>query len=62
MKAIVSYFAASRAELTKVTWPTRKQTARLTVLVIIFSIIMAIILGAFDLMFSTLVQKVIIKG
>ncbi len=62
MKPLVNYFAASRAELAKVTWPNRRQTVRLTMLVILFSIVMAAILGSLDFLFSTLVQKVIVKG
>jgi preprotein translocase subunit SecE len=62
VKPLVEYFAASRAELAKVTWPNRRQTARLTLLVVAFSIVMAGVLGALDVGFSTLVQKVIVKG
>jgi len=36
------------AELSKVTWPTRKELSASTVVVIILSIIAAIILGLFD--------------
>jgi len=62
MKPLIEYFAASRAELAKVTWPNRRQTIRLTMLVIIFSLVMAAILGSLDFIFSNLVQKVIVKG
>ncbi len=62
LKPIVEYFSASRTELTKVTWPTRRQTAKLTFLVIVFSLVFAAFLGALDLGFSTLVQKIIVKG
>lgn len=62
MNSLFRYFADSRAELSKVTWPNRRQTARLTVLVIIFSLIFAVILGGLDLVFSELVQRVILKG
>ena len=62
MKPLIEYFAASRAELAKVTWPTRRQTTRLTMQVILFSLIMAAILGALDLVFTTIVQKIIVKG
>lgn len=62
MKALIEYFRAARIELAKVTWPTRRQTARLTGLVIAFSLIFAAFLGGLDLGFSTLVQKVIVKG
>ncbi len=59
MKPLFDYLAASRAELTKVSWPNRRQTIRLTLVVIVFSLVMAAILGALDLGFSTLLQKVI---
>ena len=62
MKPLFDYFAASRAELAKVSWPDRRKTMRLTLLVIVFSILMAALLGALDWVFSTLVQKIIVKG
>ena len=39
-------------ELSKVTWPTRKETWSQTIVVIIVSIIAAIILGVFDAVWS----------
>ena len=39
-------------ELSKVTWPTRKETWSQTIIVIIVSIIAAIILGVFDSVWS----------
>jgi preprotein translocase subunit SecE len=62
MKPLINYFSASRAELAKVTWPNRRQTLRLTLTVIVFSAIFATILGALDFGFSTLIQKLVIKG
>ena len=62
MKPLLEYFSASRAELAKVSWPNRRQTIRLTLQVVIFSLAMAAILGALDLVFLTIIQKVIIKG
>jgi preprotein translocase subunit SecE len=55
----MDYLSASRAELAKVSWPTRPQTIRLTILVIAFSLVMAAVLGSLDLVFQSLVQKVI---
>ena len=37
-----------RNELAKVVWPTRAETLRYTVTVIVFSLIVALVLGAFD--------------
>jgi preprotein translocase subunit SecE len=62
VKPLLEYFSASRVELSKVTWPNRRQTIQLTSVVIIFSLAFAAFLGALDLGFSTLVQKIIAKG
>jgi len=62
VKPLIEYFAASRVELSKVTWPNRRATVRLTFQVIIFSLLFAAFMGALDLFFTTLVQKVIVKG
>lgn len=35
-------------ELAKVVWPSRSETVKYTVTVIIFSVIVSVILGAFD--------------
>jgi len=58
----MDYLSASRAELLKVSWPSRRQTIRLTLLVIGFSLVMAAVLGLMDFLFSNLVQKIIVKG
>ena len=58
----MEYLSASRAELAKVSWPNRRQTIRLTLLVIAFSLVMAAVLGLMDFLFSNLVQKIIVKG
>ncbi len=62
MKPLFDYFSASRAELAKVAWPNRRATMRLTLMVIVFSIGFALALGAIDWVFSTLIQKLILKG
>ncbi len=62
MKPLFEYFAASRVELSKVTWPNRRATARITFQVIVFSLLFAAFMGVLDLLFTTLVQKVIVKG
>ncbi len=62
MKPLFDYLSASRVELTKVSWPNRRQTIRLTFVVIVFSIVVAITLGLMDMGFSWLLQNVIIKG
>ena len=46
------YFSDSFSELRKVTWPTKEQLVQLTIIVIIFSLIVALILGILDYGFS----------
>jgi preprotein translocase subunit SecE len=49
------------SELRKVTWPTRQETAHLTLVVIIVSILFGIVLGAADLGFSWLIENTILR-
>lgn len=49
-----------RVELAKVTWPTRGETIQYTLVVIGMGIGMALLLGVFDLLFKTLLQKFIL--
>lgn len=46
-------------EVRKVTWPNRTEIIRLTVAVIIISVIVGIFLGGIDFILTTLLQKVI---
>ena len=52
---IVRYFKETRAEIGKVTWPTREEGTRLTVVVLIVTTIAALVLFAIDSFFSYLV-------
>ena len=47
-------FRETISELRKVVWPTREQTTRLTILVIVVSAFMGVLLGAVDLGFGRL--------
>ncbi len=44
----VTFFKESRVELRKVRWPTREETVRYTIAVIIASGVLAMYLGAID--------------
>ncbi|MBT5015878.1 preprotein translocase subunit SecE [Candidatus Peregrinibacteria bacterium] len=50
--AMVAYFKNSFNELRKVTWPTKEQTLRLTIIVSIFSLIVAFFFGVLDYVFN----------
>jgi preprotein translocase subunit SecE len=51
---IVQPLRESRAEMRKVVWPTREETIRLTVVVILLSAVMSAILFTADALFSWL--------
>ena len=51
-KKIHTFVVEVCVELSKVTWPSRKETWSQTIVVIVVSIIAAIILGVFDAMWS----------
>ena len=53
---LVRYLKETRAELRKVTWPTRQQAINLTLIVLAVTIVMALFLGAVDLIFATLMR------
>lgn len=48
MSKIIQFFRDVKAEMSKVVWPSRRDTIRYTATIIVFSIIMAAILGAAD--------------
>jgi preprotein translocase subunit SecE len=62
MNRLANYLKEARAELMRVTWPTRSQAIQLTISVIVFSVFFAVIIGILDYGFSQFLQKVILKG
>ena len=42
------FFGEVKNELAKVVWPTRSETIKYTLTVIVFSVVVSLILGAFD--------------
>lgn len=48
-----------RAEIEKVTWPTRNETITLTIIVVIISFIVGIYLGVLDLLFTKMLEFLI---
>ncbi|HPA25313.1 MAG TPA: preprotein translocase subunit SecE [bacterium] len=59
MNKLTQYFSESKTELKKVIWPTKKQTLNHTLLVIGFSLGMAIFLGAVDLGLTKLMELIL---
>jgi len=53
----VKYLKESRAELTKVVWPTRQETTRMTIVVIVVSVLVGAYIAGLDTLFTSLVGK-----
>ena len=60
MNKLINYIKDTRGEMKHVSWPTRSQAVGFTVVVIAISIIVAILLGAFDYIFTLILEKFII--
>lgn len=56
---VKNYVKGSFEELTKVTWPTKNQAIKLTIIVLIFCLVVALFLGAVDYGFSTLYNYIL---
>lgn len=54
---IIAFLKEVRLEIKKVNWPTREETTRYTLIVIGISVAVAIFLGGFDFIFTTLLNK-----
>ena len=58
--AIVKYFQDTRAELRRVTWPTRDETKNLTSIIVVVTLLMAFFLGSLDYIFQWVVAGIIV--
>lgn len=57
---LIKYFKETRAELRKVTWPTRDETRTLTGIIVAVTVAMAIFLGFLDYIFQIVSAGVIV--
>lgn len=55
------FFSDIIAELKKVTWPSRRETTNLTVIVIIVAVAVGLFLGLIDFGFSQLMTFILVK-
>jgi preprotein translocase subunit SecE len=60
MNKIMTFVSEVRAEIKKVSWPTKDELVGTTIIVCIIVLIFALILGAMDAMFSAVIKKLII--
>ena len=61
-KSRFAFFRDIFEELKKITWPSRSDTIRLTIIVIALCALVGLILGAIDYGFAELVAKVFLGG
>jgi preprotein translocase subunit SecE len=58
--ALVRYFRDTRAEISKVSWPTREEGLRLTWVVSVVTLVAAIVLFGIDSLFAWIVTRIIL--
>ncbi len=56
---IREFFQESRQEFKRVNWPTREETIRYTLFVVVFSLAVALFLGVLDYGFVQILEKII---
>ncbi|KKR23914.1 MAG: Protein translocase subunit secE/sec61 gamma [Candidatus Yanofskybacteria bacterium GW2011_GWD2_39_48] len=58
MEKLITFLKEVKVELSKVSWPTKKQTAVYTAVVIGMSLLLAIFLGFLDFVFEYLIKLI----
>jgi preprotein translocase subunit SecE len=61
LERIKRFFSESRQELRHVNWPTRQEATRLTIIVIVISLGLALFLGFFDYLFTYFIRNIILQ-
>jgi preprotein translocase subunit SecE len=56
-----AFFGEVKNELAKVVWPTKSETVKYTVTVIVFSIAIALVLGLFDYLLLKVFEALVTK-
>ena len=57
MQQALEFLREAKAELLRVSWPSKKEMVRHTVVVVMISFVAAIFLGTLDSLFSYLAQR-----
>jgi preprotein translocase subunit SecE len=59
MKQVVNFFGEVKLELSKVTWPSKEEVTKLTLIVFVVSGILGGYVGGLDYLFTTLLAKIV---
>lgn len=58
---VPKFFRDIISELKKVTWPTREETTRLTVAVVVVAVTIGLVLGGVDISFNWVVDRTLLR-
>ncbi|OGM15078.1 preprotein translocase subunit SecE [Candidatus Woesebacteria bacterium RIFCSPHIGHO2_02_FULL_42_20] len=61
MKNTLGFLSEVKSEISKVTWPTRDEVTKLTLIVVAVSLIVGLYLGGLDYLFTKLLELIIYK-
>ncbi|MDT8437156.1 MAG: preprotein translocase subunit SecE [Gemmatimonadota bacterium] len=59
IRTMQEFFEGVQAEMRKVTWPDREQLRNATAVILVFVIVLAIVIGAMDSIFSAVVRATV---
>lgn len=59
MASPVAFLKETQDELKKVTWPTQQEVIRLTLVVIVISVVIGMFIGGIDFVFTKLTETLI---
>lgn len=57
-KGLINFFREVKAEFKKITWPSKQDTKKNLIAVIIFTVIFILVVGGMDLIFKNLFELV----
>jgi len=59
IRGMQEFFEGVQAEMRKVTWPDREQLRNATAVILVFVVVLAIIIGLMDSVFSAFVRGIV---
>ncbi|EKD62308.1 MAG: hypothetical protein ACD_52C00236G0001 [uncultured bacterium] len=59
LKNTLSFFSEVKSEVAKVTWPSKNEVTKLTMIVVTVSLLVGIYLGGLDFLFTKLLELVV---
>lgn len=57
---IKSFINELRQEFKRINWPSRGETIKMSVVVVVISLLVAVFLGALDFAFVTILEKIVV--